>query len=128
MAIYLARDPLLWELRGNHWVSAAEAVRLLDSYRGIGPKVASCVALMSLDKLDAFPVDRWVRRALAHCDLSSMPAGLAQRVLGSRTLTEAQQLRVAEWAREHFGEYAGYANQYLFHAVEPYKEQAHGGS
>ena len=96
---------------------------MLDSYRGIGPKIASCVALMSLDQLDAFPVDRWVQRALSRCDLSTMPVGFAGRVTGPRPLTDAQQCRVAEWARGHFGEYAGYANQYLFHWVEPHKER-----
>ena len=122
MAIYLARDPLLLEPKEAKEVSGSEAVERLDSHRGIGPKIASCVALMSLDKLDAFPVDRWVRRALRHCDLSAMPARLTERVLSSRNMTEAQQYRVAEWARQHFGQYAGYANQYLFHWIEPHKE------
>ena len=45
-----------------------------------GPKIASCAALMSLDRIDAFPVDRWVQRALAGCDLSEMPRGLAENV------------------------------------------------
>ena len=91
MAIYLSRDPLLLELSETPQVSGAEAVRLLDSYRGIGPQIASCVALMSLDKPDAFPVDRWARRPLAEYDLSTMPAGLAERVRSTRTLTATQQ-------------------------------------
>ena len=123
MARYLSHDPLLLDGAASPQVSGAQAVRLFDSYRGIGPKIASCVALMSLDKLDVFPVDRWGQRALAQCDLSAMPAGLAERVRSSRTLTEAQQYRVAEWARQYFGRYAGYANQYLFHWVEPHKER-----
>ncbi len=114
MAIDLTSDPLLLERSGD-------AVRLLDSYKGIGPKIASCVALMSLGKLDAFPVDRWVQRALAHCDLSAMPDRLAERVRSGGALTQAQQYRVADWAGEHFGQYAGYANQYLFHWIEPHK-------
>ncbi len=121
MAINLTSDPLLLERSGDPEISAAEAVRLLDRYPGIGPKIASCVALMSLDKLDAFPVDRWVLRALAECDLSAMSPGLEERVRSSRALTEAQQYRVAEWARECFGDFAGYANQYLFHWIEPHK-------
>ena len=123
MAISLTRDPQLVELRETPRLSTGEAVRLLDSYRGIGPKIAGCVALMCLDKLDAFPVDRWVQRALAHCDLSAMPDRLAERARSGRTLTEAQQYRVAEWAREHFGQYAGYADQHLFHWIEPHKDR-----
>ena len=122
MATRLSRDPLLLELKETREIAGDEAEKRLDSYRGIGPKIASCVALMSLDKLDAFPVDRWVRRALGHCDLSAIPARLAERVLSSRTMTEVQQYRVARWARQHFGQYAGYANQYLFHWIEPHKE------
>ncbi len=121
MAINLTRAPLLLERTAAPQLSAVEAVKLLDSYPGIGPKIASCVALMSLDKLDAFPVDRWVLRALAECDLSAMPPGLAERVRSGRTLTQAQQYRVAEWAGEFFGQFAGYANQYLFHWIEPHK-------
>ena len=126
MASCLTRDPLLVELRATPQVSTGEAVRLLDSYRGIGPKIAGCVALMSLNKLDAFPVDRWVQRALAHCDLSAMPDRLAERVRSGRTLTEAQQYLVADWAREHFGQYAGYVGQHLFHWIEPHKDRLAG--
>ena len=63
MARYLSHDPLLLDRTASLQLSGAQAVRLLDSYRGIGPKIAGCVALMSLDKLDAFPVDRWGQRA-----------------------------------------------------------------
>ena len=31
---------------------------------GVGDKVADCVLLFSLEKLDSFPIDRWVRRAV----------------------------------------------------------------
>ena len=124
MSLHLSHGPLLLERTADPEVSGREAVTLLDSYRGGGPRVAGCVALMALEKLDAFPVERWVQRALVQCDLTAMPAGLAERVRNRRTLTEAQQYRVAEWAREHFGKYAGYANQCLSHWVEPHKERA----
>ena len=127
LARWLADDPQgLSRLAGTS-VSTEDAVRRLDGFPGIGPKIASCVALMSLDKLDAFPVDRWVQRALASCDLSSLPTALAQRVRGPRILTGPQQYRVAEWARTRFGRYAGHAGQYLFHSVEPRKERARRG-
>ena len=105
-------------------VPGPNAVRQLDKCPGVGPKIASCVALMSLDRLDAFPVDRWVRQALAECDLSAMSkymTNLAEKVTGTGDLTESQQYKVAEWAREHFGDFTGYAGQYLFHWIEPRK-------
>ena len=124
MALRLSLDPLLLDRTAVQEMSGREAVVLLDSYSGIGPKIAGCVALMSLEKLDAFPVDRWMQRTLTQCDLREMPERLAERVRGLRTLTEAQQYRVADWAGAYFGQYAGYANQYLFHWVEPHKERA----
>lgn len=117
----LANEPQSLDQLTGTSASTEDAVRHLERYRGVGPKIANCVALMSLDKLDAFPVDVWVRRALACCDLSDMPSGLAEKVKGKRTLTPAQQHRVADWARTRFGSYAGYAGQYLFHWVEPRK-------
>lgn len=117
----LAGDPRRLSRLAETSVSTEEAVRHLERYRGVGPKIANCVALMSLDKLDAFPVDVWVRRALARCDLSGMQSELAKRVTGVGSLTPPQQRRVAEWARARFGPYAGYAGQYLFHWVQPRK-------
>ena len=67
---------------------------------GIGAKVADCIALFALDKMEAFPVDVWVERAMA-------------------TYFPSQQQPTDEnlvmWAQDRFGKYAGYANQFLFH-------------
>ena len=124
MARYLACEQPLSEIKGSPEESGAAAARRLSKCRGIGPKIAGCVALMSLDKLDAFPVDRWIRRALDCCDLTTMQNELADRVrCTSRPMTLGQQLLVSEWARDHFGPYAGYANQYLFHWAEPHKDR-----
>ena len=42
----------------------AEVMAALTGVRGVGVKVASCVALFGLHRLDAFPVDVWIRRVL----------------------------------------------------------------
>ncbi len=75
-------------------------MRLMGSH-GIGPKIADCIALFSLDKREAFPVDRWVRRAMN--DLYFEGAAPPDETL-------------AIWARDRFGKYAEYANQLPFHA------------
>ena len=67
---------------------------------GIGPKVADCIALFSLDKMEAFPVDVHVRRAVE---------GYFQ------SLGRPSEKSIVKWAQDRFGEYAGYANQFLFH-------------
>ena len=80
--------------------SYQEAKTALTTLPGVGEKVADCVLLFSLDKLEAFPIDRWVRRALEEWYLR-----------GKRL--NYQQMHL--WAVDYFGQYAGYAQQYLFH-------------
>ena len=79
----------------------AEVKAQLMALKGIGDKIADCIALMSLEKQQAFPIDVWVRRALAEWYFP-----------GQKTPTNRVLL---EWAQNYFGQYAGYANQYLFH-------------
>ena len=80
-------------------VCYAEAKRRLMVCDGIGGKVADCIALFSLDKLEAFPVDIWVRRAMAGYFPGREPPPDDELII---------------WAQDHFGRYAGYANQFLF--------------
>ena len=78
-----------------------EAKAELMALKGIGDKIADCIALMSLEKMQAFPIDVWVRRALADWYFPD------EKTPTNRVLLE--------WAQGYFGSYAGYANQYLFH-------------
>ena len=68
---------------------------------GVGEKVADCVALFGLEKYDAFPVDLWMERAMRY-------------YFRQRRVTP---MRMREFAETHFGQYAGYAQQYLYHYV-----------
>ena len=81
-------------------VCYAEAKRRLMVCYGIGEKIADCITLFALDKAEAFPVDTWVEKALAHHYPQS-------RLLAGEELVM--------WAQDRFGKYAGYANQLLFH-------------
>ncbi len=74
--------------------------RLMEC-RGIGAKIADCIAVFSLEKMEAFPVDVWVRRALAewYFPMQKKPPDRA----------------MVDWAQQYFGRYAGYSQQYLFH-------------
>jgi N-glycosylase/DNA lyase len=69
---------------------------------GIGPKVANCVLLFAFEKLEAFPIDVWIERALRECYFRD-----------ARKKPTAGELR--EFAKNYFGPYGGYAQQYLFH-------------
>ena len=82
-------------------MSYPEAKAALMERRGIGSKIADCIAVFSLEKLEAFPIDVWVRRALGEWYFPG------QKTPPDRVLLE--------WAQERFGRYGGYAQQYLFH-------------
>ncbi len=93
-----------------------EGTRHRSEPNGIGPKVADCIALFSLDQLDAFPVDLWVWRAITEA--------YPEWGFPENTKPSDKNLREAyEQARQVFGKYAGYANQYLFHWRRLYGEE-----
>ena len=69
----------------------------LKSLPGVGDKVADCISLFGFGRLEAFPIDVWVRRALERL----------YHVTGSY-----ETLRRFGTAR--FGHTAGYAQEYLF--------------
>lgn len=81
-------------------LSYQEAKKRLMSLSGVGKKVADCVLLYSLDFLEAFPVDTWMKR------------GLKKFYFGGR---EVGEKRMEEFAASHFGPYGGYAQLYLYH-------------
>ena len=81
---------------------------LLQIY-GIGNKIADCILLFSLEKLDAFPIDVWIARALAH-----HYAWLYSRKFSDK-ITNRQYQLLSDVARKHFGKYAGYAQQYIYY-------------
>jgi N-glycosylase/DNA lyase len=81
---------------------------LLQVY-GIGNKIADCVLLFSLEKLDAFPIDVWIARALA-----SHYSWLHKSKFHDK-ITPHQYQQLSDDARRYFGKYAGYAQQYLYY-------------
>ena len=65
---------------------------------GVGDKVADCVCLFGFGRLESFPIDVWVERALARL----------YRKRGSYST-------LRKFAASRFGEYAGYAQEYIYH-------------
>jgi N-glycosylase/DNA lyase len=74
---------------------------------GIGKKVADCILLFSLDKLEAVPLDRWVLRILQK--YYSKEFRIETKSITSKTYDDLHDKMV-----EHFGKYAGYGQQFLF--------------
>ena len=67
---------------------------------GVGRKIADCVLLFAYGYSAVFPIDVWVARSLREDYFSGR---------------EMKLDRLIEFAAEHFGPNAGYAQQYLFH-------------
>ena len=65
----------------------AEAAEELKKIKGVGDKVAACALLYGLGRVDAFPVDVWIKRILEELYPYGMPActqgtaGIAQQYL-----------------------------------------------
>lgn len=81
---------------------------------GVGPKVADCVLLFSLNKLDAFPVDVWVKRAIFEVYPHLLDRTFVNTIAMKKSLTHREYEAIASFGRRYFGDYAGYAQQYLF--------------
>lgn len=71
-----------------------EARKQLLSLKGVGPKVAECALLYGFGRLECFPVDVWIRRALE----SEFTGGTA--LIGSPYAGVAQQY-IFEYIRRH---------------------------
>ena len=68
-----------------------EAEKELMKIKGVGPKVAACVLLFGMHRMDAYPVDVWIKRVLE----TFYPEGMPECTKG----------------------FEGIAQQYLFHYV-----------
>jgi N-glycosylase/DNA lyase len=66
------RAPYLVDAAANHAVLARipslpfdEALEVLQTIKGVGRKVGSCVLLYAYHRMEAFPMDTWMRKVMA---------------------------------------------------------------
>ncbi len=93
-------------LASPHTQSVEEARAELLKLPGVGHKIANCVLLFAYGFQQAFPVDVWIMKALRELYFP-------KRRVGSK--------RLARFVATHFGQNAGYAQQYLFHYMRTRK-------
>lgn len=79
-----------------------EARKHIKQLHGVGDKVADCVLLFSKGFYEAYPIDTWAQK----CIETHYPE-----------LHHDKYEKTSENVRNHFGEKAGYAQEYLFHAA-----------
>jgi len=75
-----------------------ECKKELMKLTGVGPKVADCIMLFSMRKIEAFPIDVWIKRIVEELYLKR----------------EATLKEIEIFSKEKFSVYAGIAQQYLF--------------
>lgn len=73
----------------------------LQTFSGVGPKVADCIALFGFSKYDVFPCDTWIVKAMK--DFYNIP-----------------KKDIDAFTQRKFGSMRGYAQQYLYY----YKREA----
>ena len=91
-----ATDLEAWSL-----LSDVDLREKLCDFPGVGAKVANCVMLFAYERLRAFPIDVWIERVLK------------EKYFPRKRKVVPQRLRA--FCESYFGEYGGYAQQYLFH-------------
>jgi N-glycosylase/DNA lyase len=92
-----------------------EVKKRLFEFSGVGLKVADCVLLFSLGKLEAFPVDVWVKRILLNHYANQLPQALVKKLASHDSLSNGEYEKLNAFGRGYFGVYAGYAQEYLYH-------------
>jgi len=92
-----------------------EAKKELLTLPGVGSKVADCILLFSLDKLEAFPIDVWMKRTMLEYYSQYFEPEFATKMKAKKGLSPREYQTIYAFGREYFGEYLGYAQEYLYH-------------
>lgn len=74
-------------------------IEKLLTIKGVGPKVADCIALFAYGHMEAFPIDARIGK-----------------VLESMYGQTGSYAKLSSYARDKFGKYAGYAQEFLYHS------------
>lgn len=77
-----------------------EARQKLMTIKGVGPKIADCILLFAYGRSSVFPIDVWIKRVIEGLYFEGREMKLEQ---------------IQTFAKEYFGDLAGYAQQYLFY-------------
>lgn len=80
-------------------LSEEETRKKLLEIKGVGEKVANCVMLFSLGFRAAFPIDVWIKRIMENLYFDGK---------------DTSKDKIQSFAAKLYGEYGGYAQQYLF--------------
>jgi len=88
------------DLNSIYDLPTVEGTKILQSVKGVGPKVADCILLFAFGKQDVFPVDTWIKK-----------------VYKELTGREDDPKVIRKYLLDTYGELSGLAQQYLFYGV-----------
>ena len=80
-------------------LNSEDCFEAMRRFSGVGPKVANCILVFAMGKVEAVPVDVWVKRVMEYFYFHK----------------DTPNKKIEEFARDKFGKYGGYAQQYLFY-------------
>ena len=72
----------------------------LMAIKGVGDKVSDCVLLFSYNRHEIFPIDIWIKKVMQKIYFPDQEINIKQ---------------IHDFAKNKFGDLAGYAQQYLFY-------------
>lgn len=102
--------PVRLGYRARYLIETAKAVvasglpensEQLSKLTGVGPKVANCIRLFGMNQYDSFPIDVWMARVM------HLLYGIGEKDFKA----------MEAYAKEHFGNLGGFAQQYLFYYI-----------
>ncbi|XP_065199831.1 N-glycosylase/DNA lyase [Planococcus citri] len=115
----------IMEFGGQEWINRLEklpykeAKAELIKLPGIGAKVADCICLMSLNHLEAIPVDTHVFQIAARYYLPHLKT--------MKSVTERVYNEIGDHFRSVFGDYAGWGHSVLFcDELKGFKDETSG--
>jgi N-glycosylase/DNA lyase len=98
-------DANAWEERIRR-LPFEKARKELMTLQGVGPKAADCILLFAFQRYEAFPVDVWIRRIMQEHYLPDLSP--------DAPMTSRDYDRIRQFACRYFGEYCGWAQEYLY--------------
>jgi N-glycosylase/DNA lyase len=107
-------DFVLERLKGLDYAKAKRELLVLP---GVGNKVADCLLLFSLNKLEAFPIDVWMKRVVINLYSKHFDPSFIDKIAQKNSITDKEYKIIGSFGRKYFGKYAGYAQEYLFHQL-----------
>lgn len=117
----ISKEIVLKELESAKYETAKRVLLGYNGKRkilpGVGPKVADCVMLFSLEKLDTFPIDVWIHRIIKknYFHLFEKDSIIYLSNVDDKSIGTTEYNEMSHIMRKYFGAYSGYAQEYLFH-------------